>query len=154
MGLGGSPIYDKVWMCVRAEKPPFSAPLGVHRADFLVMRVICKLVYICKQVVNLFTNHRGYKRVYKSKEQFMYVNFLWNQVYEKAGAFSMAGYMIVVGFKTLTRTPVPKLPWVAPPPHTHTHTITEDIKGYISSKNRICIGQLSVKSSIWIGWFF
>ena len=32
--------------------------------------------------------------------------------------------------------------------------ITEDIIGYINSKNSLWIGQLSVKSSIWIGCFF
>ena len=32
--------------------------------------------------------------------------------------------------------------------------ITEDIKGYLNSKNSIWIGQLSVKSCIWIGLFF
>ena len=56
--------------------------------------------------------------------------------------------MIWVGFKILTRTPVPKIPELSPP------TITEDIKGYISSKNSIWIGQCSVKSSIRIGWVF
>ena len=35
-----------------------------------------------------------------------------------------------------------------PPPRTHTHTITEDMRGYINSKNSIWIGQLSVKSSV------
>ena len=53
--------------------------------------------------------------------------------------------MIGVGFKILTRTPVPKLPELPPP-----SPIAEDIKGYISLKNTI----LSVKSSIWIGCFF
>ena len=51
--------------------------------------------------------------------------------------------MIGVGFKILTRTPVPKLHLVSP-----THTITEDMKRYINSKNSISIDQLSVKSSI------
>ena len=50
--------------------------------------------------------------------------------------------MIGVGFKILTHTPVPKLSRVPPQPS------TEDMKGYINSKNSIGIGQLSVKSSI------
>ena len=52
--------------------------------------------------------------------------------------FSKAGYMIGVGFKILTHTPIPKLPELLPLP------IAQDIKGYISSKKTIH----SVKSSI------
>ena len=65
----------------------------------------------------------------------------------------MAYCIVGFGFKILTRTPVPKLTRVAPPPHPP-HTITEDIKVYISSMNSIWIGLLSVKSSISIGWGF
>ena len=78
------------------------------------LSILCFHIYIKKvfswgeSFVSLFTNHRGYERVYQSKEQ----NY---QVYDRLSV-SKARYMIVVGFKILSRTPVPKLPPSYPPP--------------------------------------
>ena len=59
-------------------------------------------------------NYRGYERVYKFKEQYMNRSTFCEIKYMNRLFFSKAGYMIGVGFKILTRTPVAKSPRVPP----------------------------------------
>ena len=49
---------------------------------------------------------------------YVWVNILINQVYKymNGSIFSMARYMIGVGFRNLGHTPVPQLPLSYPPP--------------------------------------
>ena len=62
-------------------------------------------------------NHRGYKRVYKFKEQYMNKSTFCEIKYmNRLVFFSKAGYMIGVGFKILTRRPVSKFTRVPSPP--------------------------------------
>ena len=94
--------------------PNFWHPYNMHIFLLRYLSILCFHIYIKKvfswgeSFVSLFTNHRGYERVYQSKEQ----NY---QVYDRLSV-SKARYMIVVGFKILSRTPVPKLPPSYPPP--------------------------------------
>ena len=64
-------------------------------------------------------NRRGYERVYKFKEQYMNRSTFCEIKYmNRLGCFfSKAVYMTGIGFKRLTRTPVPTLPRVPPHPH-------------------------------------
>ena len=63
---------------------------------------LCFHIYI-KQVslmMNLFTDHRGYERIYKFKEQDMNRSTFCEIKYmNRLGFFSKARYMIGVGFK-------------------------------------------------------
>ena len=61
----------------------------------------------------MFTDSK--EGIKNQRTDYEYVNILFNQVYEQV-IFSKTKYMIGVGFKTLIRTPVPKLPPRLPPP--------------------------------------
>ena len=62
-------------------------------------------------------NHRGYKRVYKFKDQYMNRSTLCEIKYISIGCgYLKAVYMIGVDSKVLTCTPVPKLPEFTPTP--------------------------------------
>ena len=60
-------------------------------------------------------HHRGYERVYKFKEQHMNVSTFSEIKYmNRLFFFSKARYMIGVGYKILTSTPIPESPQVPP----------------------------------------
>ena len=62
-------------------------------------------------------NYRGYERVYKFKEQYMNRSTVCKIKYMKRlGFFSKARYMLGVGFKILTHSPVPTFPESPIPP--------------------------------------
>ena len=95
-----TPMYKNIFF---AQIPINTLFSHLHKAGFLMM--------------NLLTKHRAYERIDKFREQFMNRSTFCEIKYmNRLGFFSKAGHMIGVGFKIQTCTPIPKLPFVCPPP--------------------------------------